>query len=98
MINANMRLYDYFTLGAKDAYGQATLPKLTDEPIGQIKIAIYESSQSVQDNINYKDCNYIGLTQNEVDDKMIIAYKNKRLKVLTVNSQGRYKQVFLKEM
>jgi hypothetical protein len=93
-----MRLYDYFTLGAKDAYGQATLPKPTDKPIGQIKIAIYESSQSVQDNINYKDCNYIGLTQNEVDDKMIIAYKNKRLKVLTVNSQGRYKQVFLKEM
>lgn len=98
MINANMKLYDYFTLGEKDAYGQATLPKPTDEPIGKIKIAIYESSQSVQDNINYKDCNYIGLTQNEVDDNFIISYEKKLLKVLTVNRQGRYKQVFLKEM
>lgn len=98
MINANMKLYDYFTLGEKDAYGQARLPQPTEKPIGKIKMAIYESSQNVQDNINYKDCNYIGLTQNEVDDKFIIAYENKRLKVLTVNRQGRYKQVFLKAM
>jgi hypothetical protein len=98
MINANMRFYNYFTIGDKDAYGQATLPQLKDEPIGKIKIAIYESSQSVQDNINYRDCNYVGLTLNNIDDKMIIAYGKKRLKVLTVNSQGRYKQVFLKEV
>ena len=98
MINANMKFYSYFTLGDKDAYGQATLPQPTDEPIGQIKIAIYESSQNVQDNINYKNCNYIGLTLNEIDDTFIISYEKKLLKVLTVNSQGRYKQVFLKEM
>ena len=92
MINANMRNYDYFTLGAVDAYGQ---PQVDAEPKGTIKMAIYISSQSIQDNVNYQDCNYIGLTQAKVDDTYIIKYNNELLKVLYVNPQGRYKQVFL---
>ena len=95
MINADMRLYDYFTLGDDDGYGQ---PSISDVPVGQIKMAINISSQSVQDNINYKDANYIGLTQANVDDTYIIQYGNERLKVLYVNPKGRLKQVFLKEM
>jgi hypothetical protein len=95
MITADMRIYDYFTLGANNAYGQ---PAMSEEPVGKIKMAINISSQSVQDNINYKDCQYIGLTQANVDDTYVIQYGNEKLKVLYVNPKGRYKQVFMREM
>lgn len=95
MINTNMRIYNYSTFGAKDAYGQAT----NDGEIkGTIKMAISISSQSAQDNINYQDCNYIGLTMDELDDSYVIHYGKEKLKVLYVNPQGRYKQVFLKKL
>lgn len=95
MINADMRLYDYFTFGADDGYGQ---PQLSTEPQGQIKMAINLTSQSIQDNINYKEAQYIGLTHADVDDTYVIAFGNERLKVLYVNPKGRYKQVFLGEL
>lgn len=95
MINANMRLYNYFTLGEDDGYGQ---PALSTDPVGQIKMAINLTSQSVQDNINYKEAQYMGLTHAKVDDTYIIEYGNVRLKVLYVNEMGRYNQVFLQEM
>lgn len=90
-----MRSYNYFTFGDKDSYGQA---QLSEEIKGTIKIAIYTSSQSIQDNIRYKDATYIGLTQAEVNDTYVIEYGNERLKVLYVNPVGRYKQVFLKNL
>jgi hypothetical protein len=90
-----MKTYNYFTFGAIDAYGQ---PGLSDEPAGQVKMAINISSQSVVDNINYKDATYTGLTLAKVDDSYVIEYGNERLKVLYVNPMGRYKQVFLKEI
>ena len=96
MINTNMRLYDYFIYGEADEYGMA---QISSEPKGQIKMSINISSQSIQDNILYKDCSYIGLTQDaKVDDTYVIKYGNEQLKVLYVNPTGRYKQVFLKEM
>lgn len=95
MINADMRLYDYFTFGADDGYGQ---PQLSAEPVGQIKMAINLTSQSIQDNINYKEAQYIGLTHADVDDTYVIAFGNERLKVLYVTPKGRYKQVFLGEL
>lgn len=97
MINVDMRLYDYFTLGKINAYGQPIIPGADAEPEGQIKIAIYETSQSIQDNIKYKDSTYVGLTKAEVKDTYLINYEGKRLKVLYVSPRGRYKQVFLKE-
>ena len=93
MINIQMRNYDYFTFGSKDAYGQAQLSKV---PTGTIRMAINITSQSVQDNINYKDSQYIGLTRAEVDDTYVIQFGDERLKVLYVNPIGRMKQVFLK--
>lgn len=90
-----MRSYNYFTFGDKDSYGQA---QLSEDIQGTIKIAIYTSSQSIQDNIRYKDATYIGLTQAEVNDTYVIEYGNERLKVLYVNPVGRYKQVFLKNL
>ena len=95
MINADMRLYDYFTFGEDDGYGQ---PQLSSEPVGQVKMAINISSQSIQDNINYKDAKYVGLTHANVDDTYVIVVGNERLKVLYVNPKGRYNQVFLGEM
>lgn len=95
MINADMRIYDYFTFGKLDEYGQ---PKLSLEPEGQVKMCINISSQAVQDNINYKDCKYIGLTNALLDDSYVIQYGDTRLKVLYVNPKGRLKQVFLTEL
>ncbi len=74
------------------------MPSADAEPAGQIKLAIYLSSQSTQDNINYKDCNYIALTSSKVDDTYIIDYKGERLKVLYVSNMGRYSQVYLKKI
>ena len=92
MINSNMRVYNYFTYGDADGYGQ---PQLSDIPIGQIKMSINVTSQTIQDNINYKDSQYIGLTHANVDDAYVIEYGNERLKVLYVNPHGRLKQVFM---
>lgn len=96
MINADMRLYNYFTIGEADGYGQPQLPAKDAVPNGQIKMAINITSQSVQDNINYKDCQCVGLTHSKnISDKHIIEYEGKRLKVLYVNPKGRLTQVFM---
>ena len=92
MINADMRYYNYFTLGEKDAYGQQTL---SNTPTGKIKMAINVSNQNIQGNINYKDAQYIGLKLAEVNDSFVIEYKNEKLKVLYTVPFGRYTQVFL---
>jgi hypothetical protein len=90
-----MKLYNFSTLGAVDAYGQR---KPTDIQ-GSIKMAIYTTSQSVQDNINYKSANYIGLTTaTGIDEKYIIHYADQKLKVLYVNPVGRFNQVFMVNM
>lgn len=91
-----MRLYNFFTFGEEDAYGQ---PQLSEEIQGQIKMAINTSSQSIQDNIRYKDCSYVGLTHDaNVDDTYVIDYEGEQLKVLYVNPKGRFKQVFMKNI
>lgn len=95
MINANMRIYDYYTYGDSNAYGQ---PQLSKDVKGSIKMAINITSQSVQDNINYSGAQYIGLTHAEVTDKYVIQYGDSKLKVLYVNPLGRYKQVFMTGM
>jgi hypothetical protein len=96
MINADIRPYNYFTFGEKNAYGQAVLSK---EPQGTIKISINSISQSLSDNVNYKQATYIGLTRDaNVNSTYVIDYEGTKLKVLYVNPKGRMKQVFLGEM
>ena len=90
-----MKWYDYHTFGSKDEYGQA---QLSAEVQGSLKIAIYTTSQAIQDNINYKDANYIGLTHAPITDAYVIQYDEAKLKVLYVQPKGRFKQVFLKEI
>jgi hypothetical protein len=94
MINTRMKNYNYSLLADNDEYGQ---PQLLENQ-GVIKMAISVTSQSVQDNINYKGAQYIGLTLNDINDKYIINDGEKKLKVLFVYTGGRYKQVFLQLM
>ena len=96
MINADMRSYNFFTFGEPDTYGQ---PRLSEEPQGTIRMAINITSQSIGDNINYKDATYIGLTHDaKVDDTYVIEYGAEKLKVLYINPKGRLKQVFMAEI
>lgn len=92
MINADMRSYSYYTIGAADAYGQ---PQESAEAQGAIRAAIYVTSQVVQDNVNYKSANYVLLTQEPITDAYIIQYGEEKLKVCYIQPKGRYKQVFL---
>lgn len=102
MISRDMKTYNYYAFGDSDNYGQIALIKDdTGEPIiqGTIKIAINTTSESIQDNINYKDSSYIGLTYDKsVSDAYVIQYGNEKLKVLYVNPKGRLIQVFMKEI
>lgn len=96
MINAKMREYSYFSFGSDNGYGQ---PQLEKEPTGTVKLSLSLTSQSVQDNINYKDANYIALTLSSLlDDKKAVKVGEEMYKVLYVNNEGRYKQVFLKRI
>lgn len=95
MINADMRIYNYYTYGEEDSYGQ---PQLSKEVQGTIKMAINITSQNIQENIKYKGSTYMGLTLRPVDDTYVIQYGDERLKVLYVNPKGKYKQVFMSEL
>ncbi len=93
MINADMRLYDYFTLGEMDAYGQ---PAVSEEAQGKIKMAINIASQSSADNVLFQNCSYVGLTLDKsINDTYVINYNEEKLKVLYVNPKGKYTQVYL---
>jgi hypothetical protein len=97
MINTNFRLYDCFSFGEENAYGEKAIDFST--PKRQVKMSINISSQSTQDNILFKDCTYVGVTHDKlIDDSYVIAYGNEKLKVLYVNPNGRYNIVFLQGM
>lgn len=101
MINAQFRTYNYFSFGERNSYGQPQLIKDEngkEKVVGQIKIAINTTSLNTQENINYKDAQYIGLTFGSITDKDVIDYNGEKLKVLYVNAGGRLKQVFLRLM
>lgn len=99
MINSNMRDYDFYLLGDKNGYGQITLLKDdNNEPIkqGEVKISITTLTKAVTDNIRYSNASYIGLTHDKsINDTYVIKYGDELLKVLYVNPDGRYTQVFL---
>lgn len=101
MIARDMRDYVYYLYGESDSYGQLTLIKdNSGEPLpqGTVSLAVYNTSQSIQANINYKDCSYVGLTYNKsINDSYVIQYGEELLKVLYV-TPGRVNQVFLKKI
>lgn len=96
MINAQMRNYDYFIFGENNAYGQ---PSLSEDKKGTVKMAIHLITETLEDNIFYSGANYIGLTfDSAIDSTYVIQYGEEKLKVLSVNPQGRYIQVSLARM
>ena len=96
MINNEMKYYKYYQYKDKNKYGQLTLSNVAS---GDVKIAIFTTTESIQDNINYKDASYIGLTHSNIlSDKCAIQYGDIKLKVLYIIPHGRLKQVFLKEI
>jgi len=95
MISTDMKDYQYYLYADDNGYGQ---PALTDEVQGLVKMAVYTTSQAIQANIQYKNATYVGLTQAAITDKYVIQYGEELLKVLCVNPQGRYKQVFMGAM
>lgn len=96
MITRDMRIYDYYLYGAPNGYGQ---PVLSNEVQGTVKMAINISSQAIQDNINYKDCSYIGLTTDKtITDAFVIKYGEEKLKVLYINPKGKFIQVYLQKI
>lgn len=99
MINARMRVYDYYLIGDDNGYGQATVIKDDNgNPLkqGEITISISTLTQTVTDDLRYSEATYIGLTHDKnVSDKYIIQHDDERLKVLYVNKDGRIPQVFL---
>ena len=81
MFDAKMREYDYYILQDKDEYGQTTLSTI---PEGKVKMAIFISSQSAQDNILFEGCNYIGITYAKVRDTYVIDFEGEKLKILYI--------------
>lgn len=95
MINTRMRSYKYSVLDSNDEYGQPQAVEAADT----IKMAITLSSETLQDNALYSGAQYVGLTLDKrVNAKCIIHYESEKLKVLYVNPQGRYNQIFLARM
>lgn len=97
MINSKMRNYDYYLLNHDNGYGQLVVLRDTDgKPVkqGDIKLSISTLTQAVVENIRYSDATYIGLTHDFIDDTYLIQYGNEVLKVLYVNKDGRYTQVY----
>lgn len=92
MINAQMAEYKYFVY-KENEYGEQVIDTSSS---GTILMAINLVNKEVADNILYINANYIGLTlDNSITDKFVIEYGKEKLKVLYVNPQGRYKQVFM---
>lgn len=81
MLDAKMREYYYYTLQDEDEYGQRTI---SQTPSGKIKMAIFISSQTAQDNILFEGCNYIGITYAKVRDTYVIDYEGEKLKILYI--------------
>ena len=92
MINAQMTEYKYFVYKENEYVEQV----IDTTSSGTILMAINLVNKEVTDNILYTNANYIGLTlDNSITDKFVIEYGKEKLKVLYVNPQGRYKQVFM---
>ena len=68
MINADMQEYSYYLFTDDNGYGQ---PALSDDPQGTVKMAVFTTSQAIQDNIQYKGATYLGLTNDtKINDKL----------------------------
>lgn len=94
MISTQMKNYNYRTFEENNSYGQPAL----SETKGTIKMAINLTTQTLDESSLYSGAQYIGLTHEAIDSTYVIEFNKENLKVLYVNPNGRYKQVFLARM
>lgn len=95
MISNQMKNYNYQTYIDRDEYGQPALSTDTKE----VKMAIYFASEAINENPLYSGAQYTGLTLDKgIAANCVIHYGDEKLKVLYVNSAGRYIQVFMARM
>lgn len=95
MVKTKMRTYNYQTYGELNEYGQ---PGLSNE-IDTIKMAIHFVTEAIDENSLYSGAQYVGLTHDKsVNATYVIQYGDEKLKVLYVNPEGRYRQVFMARM
>lgn len=93
MIQNNMKLYNYYTLGELDDYGTN---QSSEEVKGQVKLSIFLQTKQLSDNSIYKETQFTALTNDkDINEKYLIEYNEKLLKVLYINDLGRYRQVYL---
>lgn len=93
MIQNNMKLYNYYTLGELDDYGTN---QASEEVKGQVKLSIFLQTKQLSDNSIYKETQFTALTNDkDINEKYLIEYNEKLLKVLYINDLGRYRQVYL---
>ena len=100
MINAQMKNYNFYLYDEEaDIYGQKTLIKDAEgepEIQGAVQMSITHTDTRIQQDINYIDATYFGLTHDKsISDRYVIQYGDERLKVLYVIRDGRYSQVFM---
>ena len=92
MFSTQMRSYDYYRYETDADYATQ---RLSDDVQGTVLMAINTISQGIQNSILYEGATYLGLTHAAVDSSYVIQYGEQKLKVLYVNSAGRFKQVYL---
>lgn len=93
MIQSNMKLYNYYVLNELDDYGTN---QASEEVKGQVKLSIFLQTKQLSDNSIYKDTQFTALTNDkDINEKYLIEYNEKLLKVLYINDLGRYRQVYL---
>lgn len=93
MIQSNMKLYNYYVLNELDDYGTN---QASEEVKGQVKLSIFLQTKQLSDNSIYKETQFTALTNDkDINEKYLIEYNEKLLKVLYINDLGRYRQVYL---
>lgn len=93
MIQSNMKLYNYYVLDELDDYGTN---QASEEVQGQVKLSIFLQTKQLSDNSIYKETQFTALTNDkDINEKYLIEYDEKLLKVLYINDLGRYRQVYL---
>lgn len=94
-IATNLKEYDYFEYGKQDKYGQEIL---NQSPSGKVKASITLLNQSVENTPLYNEIQYVGLTHsNAIKENCVIAYGNKKLKVMNI-VEGRYNTLLLQDV
>ena len=71
MIQSNMKLYNYRTLGELDDYGTN---QIGTDVKGQVKLSIFLQTKQLSDNSIYKEAQFTALTNDKNINDMILFF------------------------